>query len=191
MIFQELVKSVPWEVVWETHLELYPDESDRHDSYKKIYNKFCNDDPVKNSMVLEVSMYIPSEAKGDLPEDLPWASVGGHNGTLRNEDEHWSHGDIPEGYELEQYGLSFKPWNEWMGMEVSESTLKSFTNSQIISHSFWELTFNGVEEDVIEAQLDDLIERVKSVEDGTAKLISLKDAFKNGDAKYGVEIDTE
>lgn len=58
---------------------------------------------------------------------------------------------------------SFTPWNEWLGMQVSEDSLKRFSPAEIVGHSLWEMTFHGFSERKVEDAKNDLIKAIKSL----------------------------
>jgi hypothetical protein len=45
------------------------------------------------------------------------------------------------------------PWNECLGMQVNENTLRQFTPPQIVACVVWELTYFGFDEKTIKAHV--------------------------------------
>lgn len=45
----------------------------------------------------------------------------------------------------EQWGLSFSPWEEWLGMQVAPSAVQRLTPTEIATHCLYEMTFHGYE----------------------------------------------
>lgn len=54
-----------------------------------------------------------------------------------------------EAGEMESYGLIYMPWNEWLGMAVTDETKKDYSTLEIVSHCLFDMTFMGFSEETI------------------------------------------
>lgn len=76
-------------------------------------------------------------------DDGSYADVSGLNGSLYKNSfgfDSTKHSDWAE--EEVCFGISFTPWEEWMGMKVEQSSFEDFEDSELVAHCLWELTFH-------------------------------------------------
>lgn len=70
-------------------------------------------------------------------EDEEYIDVSGLYNNPKNEEEKYSQ------------GIEFIPWRMWLGMDISNESLQSFSAQEIIIHCLYEMTFVGfTEEDI-------------------------------------------
>jgi len=50
----------------------------------------------------------------------------------------------------ESYAIEFRPWAEWLDMDIDEETLSNYLESEIIVHCIWEMTFCGYDNDDVQ-----------------------------------------
>lgn len=93
---------------------------------------------------------------------------------VNTDDEEYEHvcGVIPG--DEQTYGIEFNSREEWIGMHLTEDTLKNYSAEDIIAHCLWEMTFFGFTDSQVQKKKDDLIESCLSeegefytIEDGT------------------------
>jgi hypothetical protein len=65
------------------------------------------------------------------------------------------------------FGLDFKPWNEWLGMNLEPNSLEQFSHEEIVAHCLWEMTFYSFDQTRIQAVLEKLNEMIPNLEGGT------------------------
>jgi hypothetical protein len=70
------------------------------------------------------------------------------------------------------FSLSFTDWSEWLGMELSDTSIANFSGPELIIHCLWEMTFTAYDRDIIAARRDELIQTARDA----------KEAHKDGDA---------
>ena len=94
-----------------------------------------------------------------------------HVNTGDEEYEHVS-GVIPG--DEQAYGIEFNSREEWLGMHLTEDTLKNYSNEDIIAHCLWEMTFFGFTDSEVQKKKDELIDSCLAedgerytIEDGT------------------------
>jgi len=103
--------------------------------------------------------------------DEPYIDVHAKNGTLQKEAEDYKYWkDNPNTTEEFanseiSYAIEFTPWDEWLGMDISEETLEQFPYEEIIAHCFWEMTFVDWSPDEIKKKSDELEAQVKEIEE--------------------------
>ena len=82
--------------------------------------------------------------------------------------------------------LEFTPWDEWLGMDIDQSSLKDFSSYEIICHCLDEMTFMGFDQEEIKNEMDKIKEAVADYknmteEEKNTKSISLDDLMKEFD----------
>jgi len=61
------------------------------------------------------------------------------------------------------YGLSFVPWREWLGMTVVVRPPLRLTETEIVAHILWEMTYAGYDEARIQSRAAKLRRMAKEV----------------------------
>jgi hypothetical protein len=79
----------------------------------------------------------------------PYYSVDGYN---------------PKDKEDPYYAIEFSPWSEWLDMDIEENTLKILSNSEILVHALWEMTFISWDEEEIKGEWDKIEKAGKEFE---------------------------
>lgn len=150
MKFGEIIKSNNWLSVEMVFLKLYPDEKKNISGYEEVYYKLRVLQPKET----DISILVSCE-KDDF-DQTDYVNVSGY---YNNPDKNT--------YELtNSLAIEFTPWNEWLGMDIDQNTLKTFNELEIISHSLYEMTFVGFEEEEIQAEMDrinDTVEEIKNM----------------------------
>lgn len=128
MKLQELLLSSNWADVQKAFLGFYPDEEEDIKELEKVYQNLNALTPVESDLTLTLSLFED--------EDEPFVHVSGKN---QETDEDFS--------------LGFVPWAEWLGMEIDEISLTDFSQTDIVAHSLFEMTFFGFSEEEIQETL--------------------------------------
>lgn len=86
-------------------------------------------------------------------------------------DEQYEHvcGVIPG--DEQTYGIEFNSREQWLGMHLTEDSLKNYSAEDIIAHCLWEMTFFGFTDSQVQKQKDDLIESSLAAENGEYYII--------------------
>jgi hypothetical protein len=79
--------------------------------------------------------------------------------------------------------LEFTRWSEWLGMQIDKTSIKNFTELEIISRCLFEMTFMGFDENEIQEELNKINNTTKEYkllteEEKRIKTISLEDFKK-------------
>ena len=131
MTFNEILKQTVWEDVATALVLEYPDLGKGLKGYRKAFDALQKKEPVKT----EFTICIEQCAEDENPNELFKYVFA-----VRPQDNiNW--------------GLCLIPWNECLGMQVSENTLRQFTPPQIVACVVWELTYFGFDEKTIKAQV--------------------------------------
>lgn len=139
MKLSEIINANHWLSIKIILLDLYPDQLNIIDTYESIYKKLQQEQPVDSEIEI-----VLTECFDDDDIEKNYVDVSGRKKV--NE-----YSDITEGLAIE-----FVPWNEWLGMNISQDTLRNFTEFEIISHCLYEMTFIDFEETEIQKQMSDL-----------------------------------
>ena len=133
----ELIETSNWLSVKLTLLCLYPDEEKNIESYNRVYEMLLQTTHVESELRIVLKTCFEKD------ED-DYVQVYGIK-TFKKADE-----------KSISYAIEFRNWNEWLGMEISTSTLKEFNELEIISHCLFEMTFCGFDEEVIQTQCKEI-----------------------------------
>ena len=80
------------------------------------------------------------------------------------------------------YAIEYNSWNEWLGMELTQKSLKEFTELDIIAHCLWEMTWGGYSNKEVQKNAKDLFDScekaMKDIKSGKAKTVPLKELKK-------------
>ena len=134
MLFKQLIKTHSWEEVKATLERLYPDDHADIPAYENVFTTLQQLEAVASDLRLTI------EEIEDPFTNTSMASVAGEN------DQH-------------SYAIEFMKWDQWLGMEVNQSTLQDYTELEIISHSLWEMTFVGYSQEAITSWIDERVHR--------------------------------
>lgn len=167
MKFGEIVKSNNWLSVEMVLFKLYPDEKKNISGYEEVFNKLRVLQPKKTDISILVSW-----EKDDF-DQTDYVNVSGY----------YNNPDKNTGELTNSLAIEFTPWNEWLGMDIDQNTLKTFNELEIISHCLYEMTFVGFEEEEIQAEMDRIngtVEEIKNMteEEKKEKLKSWDDLKK-------------
>lgn len=126
-------------------IELYPDQKRSAPGYRKVLKNLRSMTPVKRDE-MKIDVY---HVKDDLdPENIyEYESVSG----------------VIEGEDI-SYAIEYTPWDEWLGFEFTEDSLKNYPEVDIIAHCLWEMTWSGFEEEQIQEKMSSLMETVKQIQ---------------------------
>ncbi|NLL27166.1 MAG: hypothetical protein GX259_00025 [Bacteroidales bacterium] len=135
MKFKEIIiKNNNWQSVENTLLKLYPDQMGNISSYKEVFNRLQVLEPAEQDFSI-----IARWVKDD--EETDYVIVSGYyNKPDKNADGVF-------------YSIKLAPWSEWLGMDIDQNTLKTFSELEIIAHCLYEMTFWGFDEDTIQEAL--------------------------------------
>jgi hypothetical protein len=123
-------------------LRLYPDQETSLPGYERVYWTLLSASPVDTTMRLMIE-YVPKDDE-----------FGGYWDVSAQDLE-----------DLEFYAIEFRPWEDWLGMEIDPETLKTISSLDIICHCLWEMTFIGYEQDEIQKQWQEILRTKNEVAD--------------------------
>ena len=161
IIFKSLIDTNHWLSVEFTLKKLYSDLFEDTESYRKVYEKLKQISPQNTDITLVIRPYADKEGEEITVHDV--------------------YGKKPH----EEYGLAldFMTWDKWLGFSISEETMSSYNELEIIAHSLYEMTFFGYDEEEIQKQFKS-IERIAeeyknmSPEEKKANTITLEELKK-------------
>lgn len=163
----------PVEVI-DALIELYPEQVKNREGYNKVYATLLDLEPTeKRSMYIEVYHVYHTWDSAELdPEDYigvhgidPEAELDEFTG-MKGEDIGWA--------------IEYTPWEEWLAMDVVCTCAKderANTYEKVLAHCLWEMTWAGFDQACVKEQFDEIMERKKSIDDGTAELIPCDDLW--------------
>lgn len=168
MRFKNLIQTNSWLSIEAILLELYPDEKKNISGYKDVFEKLLFMGAEDSDIEIVVA-----QQKDDFDGE-EYVDVSGKYKHPKNEEEKFSQ------------AIEFTPWNQWLGMDISEESLLNFTGLEIISHCLYEMTFVGFEEEEIQEEFDAIKNRIEdyenwSDEEKDANSTSLEDLLNDMD----------
>lgn len=138
----DLLNTSRWDEVWPNLLRLYPDQEASLPGYERVYWMLLSATPVETTMRIVIE-YVPKDDE-----------LGGYWDVSAQDLE-----------DLEFYAIEFRPWEEWLGMEIDPETLKTLSPLDIICHCLWEMTFIGYEQAEIQAQWQEILQTKDEIMD--------------------------
>ena len=147
MTLKQIIKNYTWLNIKQKLLELYPDEEENGNLpfYEEVLEKLRFMSPISSDIMLNITW------QQDDFDDEKYVDVSGKD----------LNPDTTLPVVTDACAIEFTPWNKWLGMEVTENTLKDFTELEILCHSLYEMTFVYFEEESIQ----DEIKRIHDIKD--------------------------
>lgn len=139
MQLKDLIQTNNWLSVSMTLTILYPDQNESLPAYEKVHNILLKMEPADSETEIVLQQCYDDETNEESYVDVSGIKKDNQNLQL-----------------AESLAIEFVPWVQWLGMTVSSSTLKQFTELEIISHCLYEMTFMGYDEKEIQKQLSDI-----------------------------------
>ena len=162
MKYRDLLQQCVWQEIWDCLLLNYDDQRNLEDTYKKIYDDLIVVEGISTKRRIVVKKY---------PQ---WVDVSGKDGSLHKDNEEYATlcKDNEEYANSEIiYGIEFEKWGEWVEMEIDQQSLIDFTMTEIAAHCLWEMTFMSFNKDDISSTMNEMLETVQRIKDGTIELI--------------------
>lgn len=147
MTLKQIIKDYIWLNIKPKMLELYPDEEENGNLalYEEVLEKLRFMAPVSSDIMLNITW------QQDDFDDEKYVDVSGKD----------LNPDTTLPIITDACAIEFTPWNKWLGMEITENTLKDFSELEILCHSLYEMTFIDFEEESIQ----DEIKRIHDIKD--------------------------
>ena len=165
MIFKDLLASVTKEEMVE-YFSNIENEKEYIDKYCELYDALLNKEPENSGMKLFLVW------QKDYFEDYGlYISVLGL--------------DLEDG---EHYALDLTSRSRWLGSEILEKSLNDFGRVTFVCECLLAMTEISFDEERVEEEKQILADRIKEIEEGTAKFISGEEVFENIREKYGWEV---
>jgi len=147
MTLKQIIKNYTWLNIEQKLLVLYPDEEENGNLslYEEVLEKLRFMAPVSSDVMLNITY------EQDVFENETYVNVSGKD----------LNPDTTLPIVTDAYAIEFTPWNKWLGMEITDNTLKDFSELEILCHSLYEMTFVDFEEESIQ----DEIKRIHDIKD--------------------------
>lgn len=108
----------------------------RNEGFAQIYDRLMEMEPVKKGRIILIVVDQWDDVADEAYVDVMGYSV---------EDD-------------EYYALEFMDWNEWLGFEVAEMSLRQFGALRFVCYCLEEMTFLGTEENSAKEMRDIVVE---------------------------------
>lgn len=133
MTLKHLILNNTWTNISSLFLEIYPEAEKNLKGYENVFGKLLLIDPEHMGMSIVTTKVID--------DDEVYIDVSGLHNHPKNVEENY-----PQGLEL-------TPWGKWLGMDISKASLNDFSESELIVHCLYEMTFVGFEEEDIKKRI--------------------------------------
>jgi hypothetical protein len=173
--FKDLVKSHSWLSIEITLLNLYPDQEEIIEEYKRIFDSLQILEPDNSEMLIVLTVFECDTTEENEPATT-YVDISGRK-------------LFPEINSIsDSYAIEFVKWEKWLGMDLAPETSDNFSELEIIAHCLYEMTFCGYEQEEIQEQFDsinNMVDEYKSLteEEKEEKTISLEALKKKLDDK--------
>jgi hypothetical protein len=160
----DLIKQNSWLSVELTLLEIYPKEKKNISGYEDNFRQLVSMPVIESDMIIEIKREI------DDFDNEEYIDISGRK---KNESKDLKEQEV-------SYALEFTRWSEWLGMQIDKTSIKNFTELEIISRCLFEMTFMGIDENEIQEELNKIIDtyeecKLLTEEEKRLKTISLED----------------
>ena len=153
MKFTELVCKYKWDEVRAALIHLYPNDRKDIAGFKMVFEQ------LQTLTHEESDMRIILEEVFDEFENGGYTCVSGKNGTLKKEENPAIFKDDKIGNQEVSYGIEFEDWKKWLGMDIDLGSISNYSETDIIAHCLWEMTFYGYTQEAIKEQSVQLEEK--------------------------------
>ena len=152
MTLFELLQCTPWAAV-QAALLRKADKKIPVLAYQALMEQLKRMQPHPNPMRIAVE---PERMPFNAAE--PELQVVGRDGSLNKHMADWKECGAPADYDDEEatFSLSFKRWEEWLGMVVEPETLRSMRSEDIVAYVLEDMTFYGFTQDRIADALEEI-----------------------------------
>jgi len=153
MTLKQLISRHGWLNIEAALRNEYPNEQNNLALYEAVYHKLLLLPEMETDLQIVLKYILQTDATG---EGGSFVDVVGKKQTPHIADANLAIG----------YALNFTPWAEWLAMPVSPKTLQCFSETEIIAHCLWEMTFHSFDEDVIsdeKAKLSVIVSEMDSI----------------------------
>ncbi|HAQ21784.1 MAG TPA: hypothetical protein DCR40_21525 [Prolixibacteraceae bacterium] len=151
MKFNEIIKRNSWLSVEQVFLQLYPKEKKNISGYEIVFN----DLKLLNPTDTDVSIVVSNE-KDDFDNE-EYVHVCGYNNHPQNNSDNLTN----------SLALEFTSWDQWLGMDLDERSVKDFTELELISHCLYEMTFFGFDQEKIQKEMDEIEKEADEIKNMT------------------------
>lgn len=151
MILKQIIKNYTWLNIKQKLLELYPDEEENGNLSlcEEVFERLPFMVPIPSNIMLNITW------QHDDFDDTKYVDVSGKD----------LNPDTTMPIVTDACAIEFTPWNQWLGMEITENTFEDFTELEILCHSMYEMTFIDFEE--------------KSIQDEIKRIHDIKNKYDN------------
>jgi hypothetical protein len=166
MIFKDLINIVNYDDVWVELRKGYKLKKNACAVYKRVLEELKTlvpkpSDPPITCIVAKVENCL---TPGEIIPDV--------FGIIKGDKNH--------------YALEMNSWNEWLDFDVLDKSIEVYGAADVVAHALYEITFFGycskTAYEKVEEEKRILDERVREIEDGSAKYVSLEEVM--ADLKY-------
>ena len=137
MILKQLIQSNQWLNVKDTLFGIFPEEIKSINAYETVFENLRLIEPIDS----EFEIILENEYD-TITGEFDYVHL--HGKTTNPESKDYG----------TRFAIYFDPWAEWLGMSISDETLESFSQLEIVSHCLFEMTFEGFDEVTIKESAD-------------------------------------
>lgn len=167
MTLKDLIASNDWVNVEMTLMDLYPEQRREMEDFREMYRQLLETESEESPVEIVLEKFFEEDTDEEGYVEVSGIETG-------------------EQEETESLSLEFFPWKEWLGMTISERTLREYDPVEIICHCLVEMTFIGFDEEDIQRQFSLIAKDMEeydmmSDDEKQAKARSLEDFLEDWD----------
>ena len=166
MIFKDLINIVNYDDVWVELRKGYKLKKSAYEVYKRVLEELKTLDPKPSDPPITciVAKVEDCLTPGEIIPDV--------FGIINGDKNH--------------YALEMNSWNEWLDFDILDKSIEVYGAADVVAHALYEITFFGycskTANEKVEEEKHILDERVREIEDGSARYVSLEEVMT--DLKY-------
>lgn len=151
MLFNELIKNIAFDDVWEVMEREYHVKKGDYEVYRRVLEEL----KVLNSSACNSEITLVVAKVEDFSE--PGTYIFEVFGIKAGDQEH--------------YGLEMSPWEEWLSAKVLEKSIDKYGGAAVVAHVLYEMTFFGYSAEVVNKRIAEeeeiLMESLEDLEKGS------------------------
>lgn len=147
----DILKEVEFEDVFTALCHWYSDQEGSKEGYRKVFNTISSMRPKKHNLN---DLFIDITKAIDEYDNSEYIDVSG---------------TYVIGHDNKSYGIEFCNWNDWISMFITQESIDTFTNEEIVAGCLYEMTFFGFEEEKVKEEEKKLISSIEEAKEQYGK----------------------
>jgi hypothetical protein len=149
MKLKDLLEKHEFDSVWPAIETIYPDSQEI--AYRQAWNELKGLSPKEPDDNPDMMITVRTiRAEDDELSDKDYVDVSGISKSSE-------YGNQP------MWALDFCPWEEWLYMKVDYGSIEEFSETVVLAHILWEMTFHGFSNESVKETRREVVENTEVV----------------------------